>query len=94
MAGELLKGHYRWEIQKRMSHIALKVKISCSVMSDSATPWTVHRILQGRILERVPRIFMAQGSNLDLLHHRQILYCLSHKRSYIALAYSKYLVFS
>ena len=63
-----------------------------SVMSDSATPWTAahqallswdspgkntgvgcHSLLQ--------RIFPNQGSNLDLPHCRQILYCLSHQGS-------------
>ena len=63
--------------------------ISCSVVSDSETPWTVaslsmgfpskntgvgcHRLLQG--------IFLTQGSNLCFLHCRQILYCLSHREA-------------
>ena len=62
--------------------------VSVSVTSDSETPWTVvhqvplsmelgkntavghHALLQG--------IFLTQGSNLGLLHCRQILYHLSH----------------
>ena len=65
---------------------------SCSVVSNSATPWTVvpqaplsiefsrqeywsgsHSLLQG--------IFPTQRSNPNLLHCRQILYCLSNQRS-------------
>ena len=56
-----------------------------------ATLWTVaHQaplsmgILQGRILEWVDmpfsrEIFPTQGLNLDLLHCRQICFCLSHQ---------------
>ena len=66
--------------------------VSHSVMSDSETPWTVthqahlsmefpgkntgvgsHSLLQG--------IFPTRGSNLSLLHCRQILYHLSHQGS-------------
>ena len=66
------------------------VCVSHSVMFDSATPWAAghqllcpwdstakntgvgcHSLLQG--------IFPTQGSNLGLLHCRQILYCLSHQ---------------
>ena len=64
--------------------------VTCSVVSDSATPWTVthqapclwdspgknagvgsRSLLQGR--------FTTQGSNLGLLHCRQILYHLRHQ---------------
>ena len=56
------------------------------------TPWTIAcqapmsmLILQARILERVAipfsRVSSQPGSNLGLLHCRQILYCLSHKGS-------------
>ena len=34
------------------------------------------------------RIFLTQGSNLGLLHCRQILYCLNHQRSLIFNHYS------
>ena len=56
-----------------------------------ATPWTVahhiplvHMISQARTLEWVANsfsrgIFPTQGSNLGLLHCRQILYHLSHQ---------------
>ena len=37
-----------------------------------------HGIPQARILEWVAIPFPIQGSNLGLLHCRQILYCLSH----------------
>ena len=48
--------------------------------------YTVHRILQARILEWVAfpfsrGIFPTQGSNRGLSHGRQILYQLSHKGS-------------
>ena len=60
---------------------------SCSVVSNSATPWTYsawnspgqntgvgsHSLLQ--------EIFPTQGSNPGLLHHRQILYQLIHQGS-------------
>ena len=47
---------------------------------------SVHGILQARTLECVSipssrGIFLTQGSNLGLLHCRQILYCLSHQGS-------------
>ena len=54
--------------------------VSCSVVSDSATPWTViHQdplslaILQATILEWVAITFsLTQGWNPGLLHYRQI----------------------
>ena len=69
--------------------------VSCSVVSNSLRPhgpqparllcpWNSpgkntgagrHSLLQG--------IFLTQGSNLGLLHCRQILYCLSHQGSLI-----------
>ena len=70
----------------------VQYSVSHSVMSDSEIPWTVthqaplslefpgkntgvgsHSLLQG--------IFPTQGSNLGLLHCRQILYHLSHQGS-------------
>ena len=54
---------------------------------DSSLPGSsVHGILQSRILEWVAisllqEIFLTQGSNLDLLHCSQIIYCLSHQGS-------------
>ena len=61
-----------------------------SVVSDSFRPQrsppgsSIHGILQARILEWIAipfskGIFPTQGSNLDLLHCKQILYCLNHQ---------------
>ena len=55
-------------------------------MDYSAPGSSVHGILQARTLECVSipssrGIFLTQGSNLGLLHCRQILYCLSHQGS-------------
>ena len=63
--------------------------LSLSVVSDSATPWTVAcqallsmGILQARIWSGLHAllqgIFPTQGSNPGLQHCRWILYCLSH----------------
>ena len=60
-----------------------------SVVSDSETPrtdYTVHEILQARLLEWVAfpfsrEIFPTQGSNPGLPHCGQILYQLSHQGS-------------
>ena len=81
------RNQYEWRNTK-------VVVLSCLVVSDPATPWTVppapgasihgdspgkntgpgcHALLQG--------IFPTQGSNPGLLHHRQILYHLSHQGS-------------
>ena len=64
--------------------------LSCSVVSNSATPWTV--ALQAPLSMGFPRqeywsglpfllqgIFLTQGLNLGPLHCRQILYHMSHK---------------
>ena len=67
--------------------------LSRSVVSDSLEPMdlslpgsSIHGIFQTRILElgyhSLPQgIFLTQGSNLGLLHYRQILYHLSHQGS-------------
>ena len=67
--------------------------VSCSVTSDSATPWTMQ---PARLLcawdspgkntgvgchSLLQGIFPTRGSNLGFLHYRQILYCLNHKGS-------------
>ena len=63
---------------------------ACSVVSDSATSWTVaHRLLcpwnsPGKNTGLGCRslllgIFPIQGSNLGLLYYRQILYCLNQR---------------
>ena len=51
-----------------------------------ATPWSAHGILQARILEWIAHsllhaTFLTQGTNLGLLHCRQILYHLSYQGS-------------
>ena len=51
---------------------------------DYSPPGSVHEIFQARILEWVAvhllqGIFPTQGSNLSLLHCREILYHLSHQ---------------
>ena len=65
----------------------MKVKVtqSCLTLCD-LMDYTVLGILQARILERVAvpfskGVFPTQGSNLGLLHCRQIIYQLSHKGS-------------
>ena len=70
----------------------VKVKVSlaqscptlCDSMDCSLPRFSVPGILQARILEWVAipfsrGILPTQGSNLGLLHCRQILYCLSHR---------------
>ena len=73
----------------RAKSMYIYVSFICSVVSDSVTPWTVacrllhpwdslgkntgvgcHFLLQG--------VFPTQGSNLGLLHCKQILHHLSH----------------
>ena len=76
----------------------LSESISCSVVSDSATSWTVS--LQALLSMGFSRqeywrdchsllqeIFPTQGSNPGLLHCRQILHSLSHWRSFFTLTY-------
>ena len=68
-----------------------KTSISSSVMSDSATPWIVARLLcpcdspgnnSGVGCHSILQgIFPTQESNPGLLHCRQILYCLSPQGS-------------
>ena len=61
-----------------------KVTLSCLTLCDPID-YTVHGILQVRILERVSllQIFPTQGSNLGLLHCRRILYQLGYQGSLI-----------
>ena len=57
----------------------MKVTQSCLTLYDPMD-YTVHRILQARVLELgslLQGIFPTQGSNLGLPHCRWILYCLS-----------------
>ena len=57
----------------------------CYTVDCSPPGSSVHGILQARIgvgrHSLLQRSFLIQGSNLDLLHCRQILYHLSHQRS-------------
>ena len=58
----------------------------CKPMDCSPPGSSVHGILQARILENtvhflLQEIFPTQGSNLGLLHYRQILYHLSYQGS-------------
>ena len=74
-----------------LNWVTVKVAQSCPTLCDSmdcSLPGSsVHEILQARILEWIVShsllqgIFPTQGSNLGLLHCRQILYCLSHQGS-------------
>ena len=79
----ILTVHCLWSLSERVSR---------SVVSDSATPWTVAR--QAPLSMEFPRentgmgshsllqrIFPIQGSNPGLLHCRQIFYCQSHQGS-------------
>ena len=66
--------------------IAQLCPILCKHMDCSPPGSFVHEILQARIYWsglpcHSPGIFLTQGSNLDLLHCRQILYLLSHQES-------------
>ena len=63
----------------------MKVAQSCPTLCDLMN-YTVHAILQARILEWGSRsllqgVFPTQGSNPGVLHCRPILYQLSHKGS-------------
>ena len=70
-----------WKWKVTQSCLTLCNPMNCC-LSDSS----VHGIFQARILEWVTTpfsrgIFPTQGSNPDLLHYRQILYCLSQQGS-------------
>ena len=52
--------------------------ILCNPMDCSSPGSSVHGILQARVLEW-GAISFSRGSNLGLLHHRQMLYPLSHQ---------------
>ena len=74
-AGTVRANHTSWKWTE------VKAAQSCPTLCD----YTVHGILQARILEWVafpsPEIGPTQGSNPGLQHCRQILYQLSHKES-------------
>ena len=76
----------------------MKVTQSCMTLCNPMD-YTVHAILQARILEWVAfsffrGIFPIQGSNPGLPHCRQILYQLSHKGSPRILEWVAYPFFS
>ena len=67
------------------TEVKVKVTQSCPTVCDPMD-YTVHGILQARILEWVAfpfyrGIFPTQGSNPGLLYYRQILYQLNHQGS-------------
>ena len=72
---------------KMFNPVKVKVAQLCLTLCDSVDcTYTVHGILQARILEWVAFPFsrgssQTQGSNPGLLHFRQILHQLSHKVS-------------
>ena len=75
----------RWKQPKCRMEKKVKVTQSCLTLCDPKD-YTVHGILQARILEWVAfpffqGIFPTQGSNPSLPHCRWILYQLSHKGS-------------
>ena len=74
------------KIDKNLIALLKSESESCSVVSTLCDPmnYTVHGILQARILEQVAFPFsrdQTQGSNPGLPHCRQILHQLSHKVS-------------
>ena len=88
-AGSAISGSLESPI-KRVGRAVL----SCSVVSDSVTPWTVWSPPGSSVLGDSPGkntgvsslsllqgIFLTQGSNPGLLHCRQILYHMSHQGS-------------
>ena len=76
-----------WETSKS-EKVEVLVAQLCSTLCDpmdcSPPGFSVHRIVQARILgvgchSLLQGIFLTQGSNLSCLHCRQILHCLSHQ---------------
>ena len=71
------------------THLCVLVTRSCPTLRNPMDcSMAVHGILQARILEWVAvpfsrGIFLTQGSNISLLHYKQILYSLSHQGSSI-----------
>ena len=66
--------------------VAQSCPILCDPLDSSPPGSSVHGLLQARILEWVSisfsrGIFPSQGLNLNLLHCKQMLYCLSHQGS-------------
>ena len=87
--------------KQNLRHKARKVKVlvaqSCPTLCNPMNPSgsSAHGTLQARILEWVAisfskGIFPTQGSNLGLLHCRQILYHLSHKGNQLSPRQGRY----
>ena len=79
---------FRWSIimniviKKSLSFWIILVKWSCSVVSNSVTPWTVpyhSPPSMGFSRQEYWSTLGTQGSNPALLHCRQMLYCLSYQ---------------
>ena len=73
------------QVYRHQLYSEVKVSQSCPTLCDPMD-YTVHEILQARILESVAfpfsrGIFPTQGSNPGLPHCRWVLYQLSHKGS-------------
>ena len=70
----------------------------CDPMDRSLPGFSVHGILQARILEQLAipfsrGIFLTQGSNPGLLHCSPVFYCLSHQGSPRELIFGTRLIF-
>ena len=79
-----LEGKCEVKVLVTQSCLTLGDPMDCSLPGSS-----VHEILQARILEWVASpfsrgSFLTQGLNLQILHCRQILYCLSYLGSWRA----------
>ena len=81
-----------WALEEKCE-VKVLVTQSCLTLGDpmdcSLPGSSVHEILQARILEWVASpfsrgSFLTQGLNLQILHCRQILYCLSYLGSWRA----------
>ena len=63
--------------------VAQSCPVLCVPMDHNPPGSSVHEIFQAKMLEcshsLLQEIFPTQGSNLSLLHHRQILYHLSQQ---------------
>ena len=82
----LLKCHTNVPLQPYFRQPLAQLCLTLCNPIDSSLPGSsIHGIFQARVLEYIAillqRIFLTQGSNLGLLHCRQILYRLSHQGS-------------
>ena len=80
--GQILKVLPSLEVKVLVAQLGLTL---CDPMECCPPAFSVHGILQARILEWVAMpsswIFLTRGTNLGLLSFRQILYHLSHQGS-------------